>query len=130
MFLNLLSFLLLTCEEFCLQSLETVVVFLGLHVAYKTLTQSLENMEDSEVLANCEDLERDLSLLPESYVQTDEGKTDRIQELEKQVELLSRQLLHARNKVNTMHSEVDKYKRVQSQVKRVFSCSQRLCYSR
>lgn len=89
------------------------MVFLGVHVAYKTLTHTphcVGDMEDSEVL------ELDLSLLPESYAQTDEAKTDRILQLEKQVGLMSRQLLHARNQVNTLHSEVDKYKRVHAQV--------------
>lgn len=52
--------------------------------------------------------------ISDSLLLTD--KTNRIQELESEVNLLTNQLTEAKNLINTLYSEIDRFKRVNGQV--------------
>uniref|UniRef100_A0A1B6MV97 Uncharacterized protein n=1 Tax=Graphocephala atropunctata TaxID=36148 RepID=A0A1B6MV97_9HEMI len=104
MLLTCLTLLLINIRQFCVGSIQSVVVSYLIVLLYKTVRVQFALMEESG--------EEDLPEL----LELEEDKAGKIRQLEMDLERMGSQLLEARNRLNSLVSELAKYKRIQGQL--------------
>uniref|UniRef100_A0A1B6G1J6 Uncharacterized protein n=1 Tax=Cuerna arida TaxID=1464854 RepID=A0A1B6G1J6_9HEMI len=103
MYFTCLSFLLITFRQFFVGSLQSVLVSYFIVLVCKTVSGRFALMEETN--------DEDIGELFE-----EDKSTRRIRELEQELERTANQLLEARNQLNTLISELTKYKRIHGQL--------------